>query len=54
MTQTKQGKIVSLVPSRAGYRYVGELRIGDTSVILPETDELKRIFFPLVGEPVSL
>ena len=54
MTQTKQGKIVSLVPSRAGYRYGGELRIGDTSVILPETDELKRIFFPLVGEPVSL
>lgn len=54
MTQTKQGTIVSLVPSRAGYRYGGELRIGDTSVILPETDRLKRIFFPLTGEPVSL
>jgi hypothetical protein len=54
MNQTKQGTIVSLAPSRVGYRYEGEVRIGDKSIILAETDELKRILFPPVDEPVHM
>jgi hypothetical protein len=54
ITQTKQGTIVSIVPSRFGYRYKGEVRLGGKSIILPETDQLERILFPRVGEPVHL
>jgi len=54
ITQTKQGTIVSLAPSRFGYRYSGEVRIRDKSIMLAETDQLERILFPPVGEPVHL
>ena len=54
MTQTNSGTVVSLVPSRAGYRYKGEVTIGARSVVLPETDRLERILFPPAGEPVHL
>jgi hypothetical protein len=54
ITQTKQGTIVSLVPSRVGYCYEGEVRFGDKSIILLKTDGLERILFPPAGEPVHL
>ena len=54
ISQTKQGKIVSLVPSRFGYHYRGEVRSGAKSFMLPETDGLERILFPPVGEPMHL
>ena len=54
MTRTNHGTIVSLVPSRVGYRYEGEVRIEDRSFLLPDTDGLERILFPPAGEPVHL
>jgi hypothetical protein len=53
-TQMKEGTIVSLIPSRSGYRYGGEVRLGGKSIMLPETDELTRILFPSIGEPMIL
>ena len=54
MTRTKRGTIISLAPSRAGYRYGGEVRMGNQSIVLPETNQLKRILFPPAGQPVIL
>lgn len=54
MTRTRRGIIVSLAPSRAGYRYGGEVRMGNRSILLSETNQLKRILFPPAGQPVML
>ncbi|MEX2117412.1 MAG: hypothetical protein WEB37_11040 [Bacteroidota bacterium] len=54
ITQASGGTIVSLIPSRAGHRYKGNVRLKNRSIVIPETDQLKRILFSSTGEPVIL
>ena len=51
MTVVKHGTIISLAPSRARYRFEGEVRFNDKMIVLEETDQLKRILFPRTGAP---
>jgi len=51
MTSAKQGTIVSLAPSRVGYRFGGEVRFNDQTIDLEETEQLQRILFPCAGVP---
>ncbi|MEX2116443.1 MAG: hypothetical protein WEB37_06125 [Bacteroidota bacterium] len=54
ITVAKNGTIVSLIPSRAGARYKGTVKMGSRSIAIPETDQLRRILFPPSGEPIFL
>jgi len=45
------GTMVSLAPSRHGYRYRGEVSIGESTVNLPECHGLVRVLFPQAGPP---
>jgi len=54
MTPAKQGTIVSLAPSRVGYRFGGEVRFNAKTFVLEETGQVERIMFPIAGVPQRL
>jgi hypothetical protein len=54
ITSAKQGTIVSLAPSRVGYRFGGEVRFNGQTIVLEETEQLQRIFYPIAGVPQRL
>jgi hypothetical protein len=51
ITDLKNGKLVSLAPSRAGTRFQGSVTLKDKVFDVPQTDRLERIFFPRKGKP---
>jgi len=54
MTPVERGTIVSLAPSRVGYRFGGEVKFNDQTIVLEETGQLQRILYPRTGEPQRL
>ena len=51
LTRTEEGTIVSLAPGRATGQYSGSVVFGGRSVHISQTESLRRILFPLRGEP---
>ncbi|RPH37699.1 hypothetical protein EHM92_01995 [bacterium] len=55
MTRVREGMVVTLSPSRHGYRYTGNVSLdGETVELLEERGGLTRILFPRSGEPQVL